>query len=332
MYPTAYVLPWQSKTGVVNVFLFNCWGGDVLDVDNTGRYSIHKPLPTLPTPNICTGTSSTGSGVMLMLKPETGYSTEVVFFGGAKRVERGDCRCDAPSVNTVYRMNLSKSIARYSWDIDYMPSMRNMADTVLLPNGNIVILNGVRYGVDSTARDPVLNAWLYMPYKPKGTRFTVLGSSKISRRYHSSAVLLSDGSIFVSGSETGECVAGCKKDYRKFEYKFTAERFYPPYFNKTGRPSIRYLKKYVVKMTETLDIYYTGKVTEVVLMKPSAVTHQNNMGQRGIKLEIIYNKNNKVVVKMPPKGGFVAQPGYYLLFINNGNLPCVKANWLQLQS
>jgi hypothetical protein len=45
---------------------------------------------------------------------------------------------------------------------------------------------------------------MYDPYAPKGSRFTVLAGSTIARRYHSVAVLLPEGSIFVGGSEFGE--------------------------------------------------------------------------------------------------------------------------------
>jgi hypothetical protein len=59
-------------------------------------------------------------------------------------------------------------------------------------------------GAISSARDPALDAWLYNPRAASGSRFTTLAASGINRYYHSIALLLPDGSIFVAGCEYGE--------------------------------------------------------------------------------------------------------------------------------
>jgi hypothetical protein len=51
------------------------------------------------------------------------------------------------------------------------------------------------------ATNPNLNAVLYDPRKPVGSRMTVMANTTIARLYHSEAVLMDDGRILVTGSD-----------------------------------------------------------------------------------------------------------------------------------
>jgi hypothetical protein len=120
-------------------------------------------------------------------------------------------------------------------------------------------------------------------------------------------------------------------NYReKYAYEYRAEKFYPPYYFSPNRPNITSLSVSAVGMGRNLTVSYTGTVTHAVLMKPSAVTHQSDMGQRGVKLVTLVNTAGKITVKMPPPGGLVATAAYYMLFLLNRDVPCVKAQWVQL--
>jgi len=89
---------------------------------------------------------------------------------------------------------------------------RTFVDAVLLPNGKILVCNGAQRGVPggtidggSTAKDAAFTAFIYDPEKAPGSRITPLASSNIHRYYHSTAMLLPSGDIWVGGSEQGEC-------------------------------------------------------------------------------------------------------------------------------
>jgi hypothetical protein len=69
-----------------------------------------------------------------------------------------------------------------------MPLPRCFADAVLLPNGEVVILNGAKKGVPGgtiegggTAKEGAYMAVLYDPEAPAGKRMTNLASSGIHR-------------------------------------------------------------------------------------------------------------------------------------------------------
>jgi hypothetical protein len=85
---------------------------------------------------------------------------------------------------------------------------------VSLPDGTIMILNGAHHGAAGfgLASDPNLNALLYDPTQPIGSRFAILGNTIVARLYHSEATLLPDGRVLVSGSDPQ--TPGFPEEYR----------------------------------------------------------------------------------------------------------------------
>jgi hypothetical protein len=86
-----------------------------------------------------------------------------------------------------------------------MPNARVMPDSVLLPDGTVLYLNGAKWGVAGGnagqcqyAAGPVFLTDLY---DPKTKKWTTVGKSIVPRLYHSGAILLMDGSVISTGSE-----------------------------------------------------------------------------------------------------------------------------------
>ena len=69
-----------------------------------------------------------------------------------------------------------------------------------------------------------------------------------------------------------------------------------------------------------MDIEFgsANSLNSIVLIRPGAVTHSNDMDQRCIKLWIEKQTAGKVTVQTPIDGTW-APPGWYMLFISNAN-------------
>ncbi|KAK4354423.1 hypothetical protein RND71_026617 [Anisodus tanguticus] len=151
---------------------------------------------------------STGSAVLLPLKnlrAET-VQAEVLVCGGAPRgsyprAAKGDF---VGALNTCGRITITDPNPQ--WTMETMPLARTMGDMVILPNGNVLIINGAASGTAGwqISGNPVLSPVIYRPDSPFDSRFEVQNPNTIPRMYHSTTVLLRDGRVLVGGSNPNE--------------------------------------------------------------------------------------------------------------------------------
>ena len=136
-----------------------------------------------------------------------------------------------------------------------------------------------------------------------------MAQSQGMRLYHSTAILLKDGRILVSGGGSPGPVI----------HK-NAEIFTPPYlFDEAGlaaRPTITSAPK-EAPYASNISVSHpaSDKITRVTLIKTSAVTHAVNMEQRFIEADFV-DTYTGVRVKMPDSPN-IATPGHYLMFLIN---------------
>jgi len=301
----------------------------------------------------------TGTSVMLMLRPEDDYAFEAVQFGGAP-------------INAVYDLNLTacREAARIrvtrnesgafnetggydfhgGWQLEEMGQPRVMPDSVLLPNGQVVLLNGAARGVAGDAASgggsrssyPAFYSELYDPYKPAGARWTTLARSQIARLYHSTAVLTPDGDILVSGCD--RC-AGAKIET---DLEFSSIRPKAEYRNEVFRspftmPSVRGLRPRILAVerrtlgfNEEFAVTYTGElddsvvVTGATLVAPGSCTHSFNTNQRVVKLVVEFHDvaNRRLRLRTPPTINHFP-PQMAMLFLLSGEMYS-KSEWVTL--
>ena len=137
------------------------------------------------------------------------------------------------------------------------------------------------------------------------------------RGYHSSAILLTDGSVLMGGDPpdaTGQPTPH--------------ERFFPGYCF-LPRPTIASAPATIgYGATVAVNTPDAPTIGEVVLMRPGAVTHGFNQTQRYVGCTFTPTAG-ALTVTAPPDGN-VAPPGFYMLFIvNGGGVPSV-AHWIRL--
>jgi hypothetical protein len=95
---------------------------------------------------------------------------------------------------------------------------RAFSNSVVLPNGYVVVIGGqsIPEPFTDTAAILVPEIW-----NPTTQQFSLLNPMQTPRTYHSTAILLPDGRVFVGGG--GQCGAGCPENH------LNAEILTPPY-------------------------------------------------------------------------------------------------------
>jgi hypothetical protein len=135
------------------------------------------------------------------------------------------------------------------------------------------------------------------------------------RGYHSAALLLPDGSIVMGGDPNGGSTPN--------------ERYLPPYFFKS-RPTIAGAPASVAHGAAfAVQTALPGAIAEVVLMRPGAVTHAFNQNQRYVGCTITGRTATEVQAAAPANGS-IAPPGWYLLFLVDGDRVPSTGVWLRL--
>ncbi|KAK1831586.1 glyoxal oxidase [Podospora conica] len=291
------------------------------------------------------------------LTADNNYTHTINFCGGVslKKEELLGTRTDGPKLD-VLKLPADKSCTAINpldgnpvWtDFDPLPEGRVMGSTLILPDLTILVINGARYGTAgygnrgnatwmtagaSYAESPTLTPVIYDPKRPKGKRWSSAGlsASTIPRMYHSTAILLSDGSVFVSGSNPNADVFPLEDRYGT-EYR--VERFYPPYLDGSRRPqpaglpdSLSYGgEPFVVELSDE-DLFGDAKNIDTIMVtfvRPGYSTHAINFGQRAIELKWSHKKLDgggvRLMVQQLPSPTIFA-PGPALLHVVVKGIP-----------
>ncbi|XVF43050.1 hypothetical protein PTKIN_Ptkin02bG0009800 [Pterospermum kingtungense] len=287
---------------------------------------------------------STGSSVMLPLRlsPSRPPVVEVLVCGGAPPgafFKADKLKVFVEASRTCGRLRVTDPNPQ--WLMETMPMPRVMSDMILLPTGDVIIINGAANGTAGweDAVNPVLNPVLYSVNEDPVRRFTVLTPSKIPRMYHSVAILLPDGRILVGGSNphTRYVFRGI------YPTDLSLEAYNPyyldPKFNSL-RPSVlsvdsgntvSYGKRFGISIS--LPLYKAGEAAFVALVSPSFTTHSIGMNQRMVVLNTasvakLTMSSYKLVVDGPTNDN-VAPPGYYMLFVVHSGIPS-PAVWVKV--
>ncbi|KAG9285305.1 hypothetical protein G9A89_001439 [Geosiphon pyriformis] len=332
LYPNLNVVPGPEGQNLIHVFANTksiLW--DYKSQTQTKTFDdIPGPPRTYPL---------TGTGLLLPLTYENGYSADFFLCGGTEKL---DIRSQAS--NTCGKLRITDPSPRWEME-DFGGQGRIMADGVILVDGKVLFVNGAATGyagyprnITPVATDPVLSPVLYDPDAPKGSRWSTLAPSTIPRMYHSVASLVPDGTVFVSGSNPNEKYSPNTSPYPT---ELRIERFTPPYLmNGLPRPTILSIDGQSFE-SQPISLGY-GKTIDVIVSLPTNspnpkftaaiihygfVTHSQSMSQRYVKIKIINASKDgdkyTVSVELPPNSNVIVPGIHYLHILNNGT-PCVK--------
>ncbi|XP_020541096.1 aldehyde oxidase GLOX isoform X2 [Jatropha curcas] len=310
LYPFLHLLP----DG--NLFIFANNRSILFDYT---RNEVLKEYPVLPGGS--RNFPCTGSSVLLPLRLTGGIDvnkipeTEIMICGGSRPGAYTKAYTEhvyVEATRTCGRLKVSDP--KPEWIMELMPMPRVMNDMLLLPTGDVIIINGAANGTAGwdVAVNPVLFPVLYLPKEVPTRRFVVMNPTNIPRMYHSTAALLPDGRILVGGS------------------------------NPHARPSILTVESVegtvsyneMFSVTFVLKVYRSDLGISVVLIAPSFTTHSFAMNQRMVVLKTISVEQLSAfgykVNVIGPTNVNVVPPGYYMLFLVNAGVPS-HAVWAKLK-
>jgi hypothetical protein len=306
---------------------------------------------------------ASGANAMLPLTPANSYTPTIIFCGGqtmddASWGDYGYPHIDTwtlPASSKCHRITpepVDGSAPAYVQD-DSLPIGRTMGQFIALPDGTLLVINGAVNGTagyaqrtlttttpgampygPSLAAGPVTQPAIYYPNAPAGSRWSTAGLnySTVPRLYHSSALLLPDGSVMVAGSNPNADV----NMTTKYPTTYTAEYFYPPYFAAKTRPvpsnvptTLSYGGAFfnitVPFSSYTGDANTAASNTTVWLIRQGFTTHAMNMGQRIMQLNNTFTVQDDGIIilhtaQLPPSPNLF-QPGPAFLFVTISGIP-----------
>ncbi|HEX8087200.1 MAG TPA: galactose oxidase-like domain-containing protein, partial [Blastocatellia bacterium] len=199
---------------------------------------------------------------------------------------------------------------------------RRQMNATLLPDGKVLVTGGSSSPGFNNATKAVLAAEMW---DPSTETWSTMSRMQVMRLYHSTALLLPDGRVLSAGGGLPPSPNARDTDHPDVEI------YSPPYLFKGPRPSITSSPAAVTHDRQffigTPDA--TG-ITKVTLIRLSSVTHAFNQNQR---INILsYRQTPGGLSVRAPGSGSLCPPGYYMLFIVNGNGVPSVAQIIQVRS
>jgi hypothetical protein len=216
-----------------------------------------------------------------------------------------------------------------AWVIDMTqtaPSWRSVApmafprtqhQLTVLPDGTVLATGGSRNSDVNDQANAVLAAELW---DPNTEAWRTLSNGAVPRLYHSSATLLPDGRVELSGG-------GHPPGFGIEEYR--TELFSPPYLFKGARPTITsspsqagYGQGFVVATPDA------STITKVALIPQPTPTHAYNSNSGYVPLT--FSQTSGGITVTGPANANIAPPGMYMLFVVNANGVPSVASWIHV--
>lgn len=312
LYPFVFVLP----DG--NLFIFASTESIIYDYK---RHKVVKKLPTMP--GVPRSYPLTGGAVMLPLRPENDYNVEILICGGSTAPPRSTGSAD----DTCGKINLGDKDPQ--WEMDTFIHKRVMPDGVIASDGSVIWVNGCQRGYagyKDSNHDPTFDPLIYHPEKPLGKRWQQgLANTDIARMYHSVAIPLPDGRIWIAGSNSVDP----PDIHAKYPTEYRVEYFSPPYlFKSETRPKISHVPR-VVTYNEDYTILLhleegqkDAEKVQVAIMRPGFSTHSMHMSQRYVYLRHKVSSDFQSITLTTPPNANIFPPGQGFLVVLYDGVPC----------
>jgi hypothetical protein len=205
-----------------------------------------------------------------------------------------------------------------------LPQGTRYLNSVIMPDDSVFTSNGAEDYRGRSASN-ILKAQFY---DPKSNSFRAAASPRVGRNYHSEALLLPDGRIATFGSDP---LFDDQQNTKLGHFEQRMEIYTPPTLHKNAkkRPVLGDGPQEVDgEGRATFATRHPDRIVNARLMRPSAVTHTTDVEQRSIALGLTKTKDS-VTVDVPEDRTLVP-PGWYMLFVTDGEGTPSEAKWIQV--
>jgi hypothetical protein len=215
----------------------------------------------------------------------------------------------APAVKTTYVLDMTQPSPTWQQTAS-MQFARTQHNLTILPDGTVLATGGGATSDVNNLSGAVFAAELW---SPATEAWTTMASMQVPRLYHSTALLLPDGRVLSAGGG------------RFGVDQPSAEIYAPPYLFKGPRPTITSTPAQVAYGASfNVQTPNAAAIASVSLVRIGSVTHAINMDQRFLSLS--FQAGSGALTVQAPANGNLAPPGYYMLFILDGNgIPSVAS-------
>jgi hypothetical protein len=245
-------------------------------------------------------TSGTGSWASsaLRLYGTRDYGSAVMYRPG-KILYVGGGRTTA----TAETIDLNQTNPVWTWT-NPMAHRRRHLNATILPTGQVLVTGGTSGTGFSDEGGAVYASELW---DPATGAWRTLASNSVRRVYHTTALLLPDARVLLTGSGDANGNAN----------HYDAELFSPPYLFNGARPSISSAPTAVgYGQSFFLGTPTPSAITRVTLVRLGSVTHAFDSNQRFNELTFVRTTGGLTVTT--PGSRNVAPPGHYMVFVLNG--------------
>ncbi len=244
------------------------------------------------------GSSGVVNGSSVMYRPG-----KILYSGGAANLNPS-----TPAASTTATIDLTAATPTWHQTAP-MAHARIYHTLTMLADGTVLAVGG-EPTAGQTGQTEVSGGVLPSEiWDPNTQTWSPAAATGTTRGYHSTALLMPDGTVLVGGS--GHANAG-------FAGQDSSQVYSPAYLSKGPRPtitsapgSISYGNGFNVSMGDA------GTVSAVNLVSLGSDTHQSDMDQHFVPLS--FTQSGNALTIQAPSGGTYAPPGHYMLFILNAN-------------
>jgi len=238
------------------------------------------------------------------------YNTTVMYDIGKMLIAGGGAGNNATNSAMTMDVNGPSPIVTPTSPMKHVRSMQN---SVVLPNGEVLVIggnsSGIQFSDDGTVLEPEL-------WNPQTEQWRVLAFHDKPRNYHSVALLLKDARVLSAG---GGLCGNCPTNHQN------GEIYSPPYlFNADGTPAPRPAitgGATTALPGETVSVNGSDDIVKFSMLRLVAVTHHHTTDQRFVPVDSVKVGNGQYELTLNSNAN-VLLPGYYWVFgLNQEGVP-----------